>query len=112
VTIGTMLYFMYHDNILDEKMVDTDLLMVAHKYNIHGLTAFCVEYFKQHLSLENALDVLVSAHLINQKELFDAATKFAIENKGILVKTDAWKDMSKNNPKLASEIVMTMLNLE
>ena len=64
------------------------------------------------LSCSFSLDVLVSSDLTNQKRLFDAATNFAYENKGLLVKTESWKELMKTNPKLASKIMIIMLQLE
>ena len=111
-TVANMVYFMYHDSVVNEGNMDSDLLIIAEKYNVLGLMNYCVKYFEENLSLENALDILVSSHLTNQKRLFDAATKFAIENKGRLVKTESWKELLETNPKLASKITMTMLQLE
>ena len=111
-TVAKMVYFMYHDNLINKENMDSDLLILAEKYNIRGLMNYCVKYFEENLSLENALDVLVSSHLTNQKRLFDAATKFAYENKGLLVKTESWKELLETNPKLANKIAMTMLELE
>ena len=111
-TVAKMVYFMYHDNLINKENVDSDLLILAEKYNIRGLMNYCVKYLEENLSLENALDVLVSSQLTNQKGLFDAATKFAIDNKGLLVKTESWKELLETNPKLANKIAMTMLELE
>ena len=85
--------------------MDSDFLLLAEKYNVRGLISFLDE----NLSLESALDVLVSSHLTNQKRLFDAAAQFTIENKGLLVKTEKWKELLETNPKLASKIMITML---
>jgi len=111
-TVGNMVYFMYHDKIKDEENMDPELLILADKYNVRGLMNYCVEYFEENLSLENALDVLVSAELTGQKSLYDAATQFAIENRRRLTKTESWKELLETNPKLANTIAMTMLQLE
>ena len=62
-TVENMVYFMYHDKIKDEENMDPELIILADKYNVRGLMKYCVEYFEENLSLENALDVLVSTHL-------------------------------------------------
>ena len=67
-TVEHMVYFMYHDNIMNEKNMDPDLLILADKYNVRGLMKYCVEYFEENLSLENALDVLVSTHLTGHSD--------------------------------------------
>ena len=56
--------------------------------------------------------LLILDHCAGQKSLYDAATQFAIENRGRLIKTESWKELLETNPKLASKITMTMLQLE
>ena len=111
-TVETMMYFVYNDSVLDEKMINSDLLRLAEKYNVKSLVEYCVEHLEENLSLENALDVLVASHLTNQKSLFDATSNFVYANKENLVKTESWKEIMEANPKLANDVVMTMLNMQ
>ena len=111
-TVETMMYFVYNDSVLDEKMINSDLLRLAEKYNVKSLVEYCVEHLEENLSLENALDVLVASHLTNQKSLFDATSNFVYANKENLVKTESWKEIMEVNPKLANDVVMTMLKLQ
>ena len=76
-TVENMVYFMYHDNIMNEENMDPDLLILADKYNVRGLMKYCVEYFEENLSLENALDVLVSTHLTGHS---DSKLRIPFEN--------------------------------
>lgn len=111
-TLETMLYFMYHNNIEDKKMINSDLLILADRYNVRPLTAFCVNYFSKNLSIENALDVSVAAYLTNKTALFNSAARFVCENKGNLIKTDSWKELSENDPILIKAVLTAMLDLE
>ena len=110
-TMETFLYYLYHEDV-EEKVVDTNLLFAADKYNIAGLVKVCNEYLKSNLSVENCLDVLLSAHLMNQKELFRAASDFANQNKGKLVRTTAWKEMVETNSKLTTDVLSIVLGLQ
>ena len=110
-TMETFLYYLYHEDV-EEKVVDTNLLFAADKYNIAGLVEVCNEYLKSNLSVENCLDVLLSADFINQKELFRAASDFVIQNKGKVVRTNAWKEMAETNPKLTINILSNVLGLQ
>ena len=49
---------------------------------------------------KNALDITVAAYLTDQKDLFDAAFKFAWDNKGKLVETESWSEMVSHYPDL------------
>ena len=55
---------MYHNNE-DEKMITSELLILADRYTVRALEATCVKHFKQNLLSRNALDVLISAYLTN-----------------------------------------------
>ena len=110
-TMETFLYYLYHEDV-EEKLVDTNLLFAADKYNIAGLVKVCNEYLKSNLSVENCLDVLLSAHLMNQKELFGAASDFVNQNKGKLVRTTAWKEMVETNSKLTTDVLSIVLGLQ
>ena len=111
-TVEAMVYFMYNDNVLDKKMINSDLLRLAEEYNIKSLMDFCSEYLEENLSLENALDVLVTSHVTKKTGVFDNAAKFVCENRGHLIKTDSWKELLETNQKLANDVLITMLKLE
>ena len=102
VTMESLLFFIYHDN-LDESKISGDLMMAADKYNISALYKFCVYYFKNNLTEENAEDVMKLAYLKNEHELFEKACKFVLKNKPFGEK--AWQDMIKNNPDYVIEIL-------
>lgn len=110
-TMETFLYYLYHEEV-KEKEIDTNLLFAADKYNVAGLVKVCNEYLKSNLSVENCLDVLLSAHLMNQKELFRAASDFVNQNKGKVVKTNAWQEMEETNPKLTINVLSNVLDLQ
>ena len=43
---------------------------------------------------------MVAAYLTDQKNLLDAAFKYAWDNKGKLVKTESWSEMVSHYPDL------------
>ena len=110
-TMETFLYYLYHQEV-KEKSVDTNLLFAADKYNIDGLVKVCNQRLISNVSVDNCLDVLLSAHLINQKELFSAASDFVNQNKGKLVRTNAWKEMVETNSKLTTDVLSIVLGLQ
>merc|ERR1712051_520127 len=84
-----LLYFLYFQKVEDGKKVNVDLLIAADKYLVKGLLDFCTKFLESNLSVENALDVLFKAELVNQKTLFHAASKFVRKNLGKVNKTSA-----------------------
>ena len=72
-TMEQVLFYFYHGKVQDTKMINTDLLRAADKYETIGLMDMCAKYLESNLSLENALDVLVTAELTSQIGLFGRA---------------------------------------
>ena len=110
-TVKTFLHFIYNDKIVAEKLIDTRLLHISEKYNVRELFLLCRSHLEKNLSFENAIDVLVSAHLTDQTSLFDAASKFVWHNRGHLMKTESWKELKETNPKMANDVLTSMLHL-
>ena len=107
-----LLFYVYHGKVRDIQLINTDLLRAADKYNVVHLFGMCVKYLQSNLSLENALDVLVCAELINQKTLFDSASRFVRQNTGRLNKTGAYKEMFEKDPKFIAIVMSKMLDVE
>jgi hypothetical protein len=110
-TVDMFLHFIYNDKIVDEKLIDTHLLRISEKYNVRELFLLCKSHLEKNLSIKNAIDVLVAAHLTNQKSLFDVASQFVWHNRGHLMKTESWKELKETNPKMANDVLSSMLNL-
>ena len=104
-TMENLLFFIYHDD-LDENKISGELMLAADKYNISALYKFCVNYFDKNLSEENAMDVMNSAYLKNETDLFGKACKFVFKHK--LIGKEAWQDMNKNSPDYVIDILDAM----
>ena len=70
----TMLYFLYNEEIKDDKLINPNLLFAADKYNIAKLVKICILHLKTNLSKENALDILLGKQikLLIQQFLLDS----------------------------------------
>ena len=71
--------------------------------NISALYKFCVNYFDENLTEENAIDVMNLAYLKNENKLFGKACKFVFKYK--LIGEEAWQDMKKNNSDYVIDIL-------
>jgi len=106
--VETMIHFMYHDKILPNA-INQDLLLLADKYMLHDLMAFCIDHLEENLSLENILEVLQISNLINQKRLFQTATRFLCENKDQM--KSSLNEFLESNKPLAENVLKAILNL-
>ena len=103
-TMEQVIFYFYHGSVQDIEMINTDLLRAADKYEAIGLMDMCAKYLESNLSLDNALDILVSAELTNQKALFDSAAKFVRKNQGKMKQTGAYNEMLEKDPKLIAKV--------
>jgi len=106
--VDTMIHFMYHDKILP-KAINQELLLLADKYMIHDLMNFCIDHLEENLSLENIFEVLQISNLINQKSLFQTATRFLCEHKDQMKST--LNEFLESNKPLAENVLKAILNL-
>ena len=102
-----LLFFIYHED-LDGTKITGDLLVVANKYDVSDLVNYCVEFLGGNLSENNAVDVMTSAFLTDQEELFELAYKFIffkLRIKDQMVETEAWKKLQEEKPVLALKML-------
>jgi hypothetical protein len=80
--------------------------LAADKYNIPGLVECCEDSILSKLSLDNALETLVSSRLISSKKIFNAA-KEVIQEKGAadIEANEIWNKLKVDDPKLAIELL-------
>ena len=107
-----IVFYLYHAKLKDTKMINTDLLIAADKYMVKSLLDLCVKYLKLNLSLENALDVLVTAEFLNQKSLFDCASRFIRINSGKLKKSSFYNELFEKDPNFIAHVLSKMLDVE
>ena len=112
-TMEQVLFYFYHGNVQDIKMINTDLLRAADKFEVIGLLEVCAKYLDSNLCSKNALDVLVSAELTNQKALFDSAARYARYcNEGKMDKNGAFSEMLEKDPKVIAIVMSKMYDIE
>ena len=108
-----LLRYFYFQKVEEGDVINADLMVAADKYNVKGLLNFCTEYLESNLLGEDhALDILVKADLIGQKNLFDAASKYICKNMGRVNKSSDWAELSKKNPALIVKLFSQMSVME
>ena len=111
-TMEQFVYYLYHEKFRDIKMINPELLVAADKYMVSGLFDECSKYFQRNLSVQNALDVLVTAEMTNQRDLFEAASRFVCKNIGSLNKTSAYEELLKSNPTMIANVLSKMIDVK
>ena len=103
---------MYHGEVWDEKKIIFDLLHFAERYNVQSPSDVCIEYLKQKMTPEYAMNSLVSAFYLNQESLFNFAKDFILDKREDPVIINSWKEWKKSNKNRASKIMMAVLSPE
>ena len=111
-TMEQFVYYLYHEKFKDIKMINPELLVAADKYIVSGLFHECSKYFQSNLSLQNALDVLVTAEMTHQRDLFETASRFVCKNIGSLNKTSAYEELLKSNPTMIANVLSKMIDVK
>lgn len=95
-----------YTGMLSELTVDLALNLYesGDQYAVSGLVRRCSEYLLEHLSVQNACDVLVLADAHGNAELKEAVIDFMVVNK-IPLESDRWKDFCSNHSVLAIEVL-------
>jgi len=109
-TMFNLLFFLYHGK-LDENEMSGSLLAAAEKHKLTFLFNVCERYLMENLSLENVVEVLISTHSINKKDMFHLACKFIFENhlNDKIVKTEEWYNFQENHPTQALELLTDVI---
>ena len=98
-----MLRFIYTGKVLNlDKMAD-GLLVAAEKYNLDRLKAMCEQAIYTRLSIQNALETLITADLQKAVQLKNRTIGFIRQHGAAIIKTAAFKTMLKTHPDLISE---------
>ena len=96
--IKEMLRFIYTGKVLNlDKMAD-GLLVAAKKYNLDRLKAMCEQAIYTRLSIQNALETLITAVQLKNRTI-----GFIRQHGAAIIKTAAFKTMLKTHPDLISE---------
>ena len=109
-----LLYYIYHESLKSIAMITHDLLLAADKYDIPDLVNICNELMIANMNDKNVMNVMTSAFLTNQKELFKMACEFVFKRSrnGQSVEIEAWKEFKEKNPVLANKMLeKAMFNL-
>ena len=109
--VSEMLHFIYTGNVSDKDISElgTELLAAADKYQLDLLKKICEERLCSALKVTNCVEYLVVGDMNQTSKLRRMALKLAAENVDSIIDTDVFKDLFKQKPELAWEIMKTLI---
>lgn len=106
-TMKKLLHFVYTDSIKDN-MIDVALWSASDKYQIHRLKAICERHLATKLSIENAVENGVSAHLHGSDIFENQVVRFIAQNWSAIRNTPNWDEVKKY-PDLLCDILSNVV---
>ncbi|KAK4387340.1 BTB/POZ domain-containing protein [Sesamum angolense] len=94
---------------LDEQMA-CDLLILAEKYQVKHLKAYCEKYLMSRLNWENSLPYYAFAYQHSAKSLLDAALSLIMDNMDKLSKQEEYMELVEKDPRMVVEIYEAYLS--
>jgi hypothetical protein len=110
-----MLHFLYTGDApeVEEDGITEPLFVAADKYQIDSLKNWCGSILSSTLSEENAIHLLVIAHLHSADKLKDECTEFIANNKAfVYAKREEFKQFNQIYPDLFFDVTERMFNSE
>ncbi|KAJ0976847.1 hypothetical protein J5N97_012321 [Dioscorea zingiberensis] len=102
--------YLYTAEILLDEQMACDLLVLAEKYQVKYLKAFCEKFMTSKVNNENAIINYAFAHRHNAKQLLEAAVSLIMDNMSTLVERSEYKELVEKDPRLVVEIYEAYLN--
>ena len=105
------LRYLYTGNILDgeKEVMAADLFVLADKYGVESLKEECAVCLVEQLSVMNAVDTLIIAHLHSSTTLYDETISFMSRNASVICSCSRWLRFMKENPLLCFEANQRMM---
>ncbi|EFX77438.1 hypothetical protein DAPPUDRAFT_54255 [Daphnia pulex] len=107
-----LLCYIYTGNIYSRRNVDgAELFVAADKYAVETLKEECALFLSRKLTVENAAQYLVLAHLHNSPKLHEKSLDFISKNAKAICSRKDWMEITKNYPELSFQAVQIIIGL-
>jgi speckle-type POZ protein len=88
-----------------------ELLVAADKYAVETLKEECALFLSRKLTVKNAVQYLVLAHLHSSRKLREASLHFISKNAKAICSSKDWMEIIKNYPELCFQATQLILGL-
>lgn len=98
------LQFIYTDE-LTPKDINRDLLVAADRYDVKRLVNVCVNHFESIIDTQNAMEIALTAYMVEHEHLLQKASQFLINNAGAIKKPERWDQIKTTHPQIAIKVM-------
>ncbi|KAL6639639.1 hypothetical protein ACP70R_023369 [Stipagrostis hirtigluma subsp. patula] len=102
--LRAFVHYMYTaEALLDEQMA-SDLLVLAEKYEVKHLKAYCEKFITSKVNNDSAIAHYAFAHRHSAKQLLEASLSVILDNMSTLADREEYKELVEKDPRLVVEI--------
>ena len=106
--ISDMLAYIYTGSAPNLDTLARELLNVANKYELSGLFTMCERELKLKISIENVIELLQLADLLDSSYLKKACLNYISLNSGAIRSSEEWKQLKENSEEHVSLLMDIM----
>ncbi|KAK7281109.1 hypothetical protein RIF29_08810 [Crotalaria pallida] len=103
--LRTFVIYLYTAEVCLEDQMAFDLFILAEKYQVNHLKAYCEKFLIARVNEENAISNYTFAQQHNAKQLLDSTLTCIADNKEQFVRSEAYVNMKHINPRLVVDIL-------
>lgn len=108
--LRAFVHYMYTATALLDEQMASDLLVLAEKYEVKHLKAYCEKFITSKVTNDNAITHYAFAHRHSAKQLLEASLSVIMGNMSTLADREEYKELVEKDPRLAVEIYEAYLN--
>ncbi|XP_058097407.1 BTB/POZ domain-containing protein At4g08455 [Magnolia sinica] len=102
--LRSFVHYLYTAEVFLDEQMACELLVLAEKYQVKHLKAFCEKFITSKVNNDNAVMSFAFAHRHNAKNLLEAALSLITDNMDTLTERDEYKELVETDPRLVVEI--------
>ncbi|PKA51740.1 BTB/POZ domain-containing protein [Apostasia shenzhenica] len=107
--LRSFIHYLYTADVLLDEQMACNLLILAEKYQVKHLKAFCEKFMTSKVNNENAIASFAFAHQHNAKQLIEASLSLIMDNMATLTQREEYKELLEKDPRLVVHIYETYL---
>ncbi|XP_062188119.1 BTB/POZ domain-containing protein At4g08455-like [Phragmites australis] len=108
--LRSFVHYMYTGEALLDEQMASDLLVLAEKYEVKHLKAYCEKFITSKVNNDNAIAHYAFAHRHSAKQLLEASLSVLMDNMSTLADREEYKELVEKDPRLVVEIYEAYLN--
>ncbi|KAF8731727.1 hypothetical protein HU200_015658 [Digitaria exilis] len=108
--LRAFVHYMYTAEALLDEQLASDLLVLAEKYEVKHLKAYCEKFITSKVNNDNAIAHYAFAHRHGAKQLLEASLSELMNNMSTLADREEYKELVEKDPRLVVEIYEAYLN--